>query len=113
MDQLVGRLNHSAYVVPVTRNFLSRLRALLTPRRHVHQIVRLDQDTIADVALWKGILTRANQGISMNLISAREPDRICRSEACPLGIGRYSLSGRAWRVKIPHSSVVRGHGGGG
>ena len=111
LDQLVGRLNHSAYVVPVTRNFLSRLRALLTPRRHEHQIVRLDPATIADVTLWKGILTRANQGISMNLISAREPDRICWSDACPLGIGGYSLSGRAWRIKIPQSSIVRGHGG--
>jgi hypothetical protein len=47
----------------------------------------------------------------MNLVSTREPDRICWSDACPLGIGGYSLSGRAWRIQIPKSSPVRGHSG--
>ena len=111
LDQLIGRLNHSAYVVPITGNFLSRLRSLLNPRRHDMHVVRWDPDTIADVTLWKGILARANRGISMNLISTREPDRICWSDACPLGIGGYSLSGRAWRIQIPTSSIVRGHEG--
>ena len=74
-------------------------------------MVRLDPDTIADVTLWKGILARANAGISMNLIATRQPDRICWSDACPVGIGGYSLSGRAWRIQIPPSSIVRGHPG--
>jgi hypothetical protein len=111
LDRIIGRLNHSSYLVPITRNFLGRLRALLTPRRHDRHVVTLDPDTVADVVLWKGILTQANQGISMNLISTREPDRICWSDACPLGIGGYSLSGRAWRIQIPTSSIVRGHEG--
>ena len=111
LDRIVGRLNHSAFVVPITRNFLGRLRALLLPRRNDNHIVRLGTEDLADVGLWKTILTRANRGISMNLIATREPDRICWSDACPWGVGGYSLSGRAWRIQIPQSSVVRGHQG--
>jgi hypothetical protein len=47
----------------------------------------------------------------MNLVVTREPDRVCWSDACPFGIGGYSLSGRAWRIQIPHSSPIRGHPG--
>ena len=111
LDRVVGRLNHSSYVVPITRNFLGRLRALLSPRRRDDYVLKLGPEDLADVALWKTILARANRGISMNLIAAREPDRICWSDACPWGIGGYSLSGRAWRIQIPTSSVVRGHRG--
>ena len=111
LDRIVGRLNHSSYVVPVTRNFLGRLRSLLSPRRRDDYVVKLGKEDLADVALWKTILARANQGISMNLIAAREPDRVCWSDACPLGIGGYNLSGRAWRIQIPPTSIVRGHQG--
>ena len=111
LDRIVGRLNHSSYVVPITRNFLGRLRSRLSPRRRDEYVVKLDVEDLADIALWRTILTRANQGISMNLIASREPDRICWSDACPWGIGGYSLSGRAWRVQIPPASIVRGHRG--
>ena len=111
LDKIVGRLNHSSYVVPITRNFLGRLRALLSPRQRDEYVVKLGAEDLADIALWRTILARANQGISMNLIASREPDRICWSDACPWGIGGYSLSGRAWRVQIPPTSLVRGHRG--
>ena len=111
LDRIVGRLNHSAYVVPITRNFLGRLRLLLSPRRNDNHIVKLGVEDLADVTLWKTILERANRGISMNLIATREPDRICWSDACPWGIGGYSLGGRAWRIQIPAASGIRGHRG--
>jgi hypothetical protein len=47
----------------------------------------------------------------MNLLVTREPDRICWSDACPFGFGGYSLSGRAWRLRIPRSSPIFGHQG--
>ena len=111
LDRVVGRLNHSSYVVPITRNFLGRLRALLSPRRRDEYVVKLGSEDLADVSLWITILARANQGISMNLIASREPDRICWSDACPWGIGGYNINGRAWRIQIPPTSIVRGHRG--
>ena len=111
LEQLVGRLNHASFVVPITRHFLGRLRAPLDARGSRHNRIRLGTEVRSDLTLWKGILERANNGISMNLIVTREPDRVCWSDACPFGIGGYSLSGRAWRIQIPHSSPIRGHPG--
>ena len=110
-EQLIGRLNHASFVMPITRHFLGRARALLEPRQHQHAIITLGPPVKDDLTLWKTILANANTGISMNLIVTREPDRICWSDACPFGIGGYSLSGRAWRIQIPASSTIRGHAG--
>lgn len=99
-EQLVGRLNHSSYVMPVARHFLSRLRSRLNPRpKHPkRQRMRLSENEVGDLELWQRLLARANQGISINLLVTRQPDQICWSDACPFGIGGYSLSGRAWRT---------------
>ena len=48
LNELVGRLNHAAYIMVVTRHFLSRLRQSLTPRKHNHAIVRLTGEVLAD-----------------------------------------------------------------
>jgi hypothetical protein len=45
----------------------------------------------------------------MNLIVTRRPNRICWSDACPFGIGGFLLrSGRAWRIRIPSTSILYG-----
>jgi hypothetical protein len=63
-------------------------------------------------SLDKVLLKTANLGIPINLITKREPDgRICWSDACPFGIGGYSLLDRAWRIRIPETSPIRGHPG--
>jgi hypothetical protein len=110
-ERLVGRLNHSSFVMPMTRHFLGRLRAVLEPRRHQHSTVKLGPEECKDLALWRDLLKTANLGIPINLITTREPDRICWSDACPFGVGGYSLSGRAWRIQIPTTSPIRGHPG--
>ncbi|KAI2509039.1 hypothetical protein MHU86_5415 [Fragilaria crotonensis] len=76
-----------------------------------NRIIRIQGEVNEDLRLWKTILARANQGVSLNLIVTREPDRICWSDACPVGLGGYSLSGQAWRIKIPRSSIIHGHKG--
>ena len=111
IDQMVGRLNHSSFVLPFSRHFMGRLRDLLKPRRHKNCPVTVGRETRADFALWKHILSRAHQGVSMNLIVTRRPSRICWSDACPFGMGGYSLSGRAWRLRIPVGNPLRGHPG--
>jgi hypothetical protein len=111
LDQLVGRLNHSSFVMPASRHFLGRIRASLTPRLTKSRPVTLTKEAVADLGLWKEILTSANHGLSINLLVTRRPDRICWSDACPFGLGGYSLSGKAWRVQIPTGHPLRGHPG--
>ena len=111
MDTLVGRLNHASFVLPMTRHFMERLRTALSPRLHKNQTVFLSTEAVEDLRLWKEILLRAHAGVSINLIVTREPDRVCWSDACPFGLGGYSISGRAWRLQLPRGHPLRGHPG--
>ncbi len=111
LDQLAGRLNHSTFVIPPSRHFLGRIRGALTPRRGKTTRLRLGREVLADLTLWKEILSAANRGVSINLIITRQPDRICWSDTCPFGMGGYSLSGKAWRLQLPHDHPLRGHPG--
>ena len=47
--------------------------------------------------------------MSLNLLVTCTLDRVCWSDACPYGIGGYTLSGRTWRIQIPNASVVYGN----
>ena len=112
LETLVGRLNHASYIMPNARHFMSRIRQGLLeskgrkgPRRGV------SSEAIYDLYLWLSFLAHSHRGVPMNLLVTREPDKVCWSDACPLGIGGYSLSGRAWRLRIPEASPIRGHKG--
>jgi hypothetical protein len=116
LEQLIGRLNHASYVMPIARHFLGRIRSTVGntnnhSRTTSGRTIKLSAEVLSDLRLWEKLLQHANKGISMNLLVTRQPDRICWSDACPLGIGGYNLNGRAWRVRIPESSPVRGHRG--
>ena len=108
LDELAGRLNHFSFVLPMSRHFMGRIRQVLIPRRHKNKIVNLSTEVLEDLKLWKEILMRVHAGISINLIMTREPDRICWSDACPFGMGGYSVSGRAWRLQLPVGHPLRG-----
>ena len=113
LEALVGRLNHSTMVVPLTQHYLtSRIRNRLAPRyRRGDLNIRLGPDVVEDMKLRLAILKRAYSGIPISLIVTRQPNRVCWSDSCPYGIGGYNLSGRAWRIKIPEGSPLRGHPG--
>ena len=88
LEALVGRLNHSTMVVPLTRHFLSRIRNRLAPKyRRGDRNIRLGCEAVDDMKLWLKILARANVGIPISLIVTRQPDRVCWSDSCPYGIG--------------------------
>jgi hypothetical protein len=79
--------------------------------RIIHFIVALHLDglLIADLVLWIKLLAKAHEGISMHLIVTRRPNQICWSAACPFGMGGFLLrSGRAWRIRIPSTSILYG-----
>lgn len=50
---------------------------------------------------WKKFLTQSALGISLNLLTFRRPTNLVVSDACPQGMGGFSMaSGRAWRLQF-------------
>ena len=108
LETTVGRLNHAAYIIPLSRHFLNRIRLRLRVRKHKNQALSLTQEELDDFDLWVFFLAQARAGISMNQMTTRRPTKICWSDSCPFGIGGFLLSGRAWRIRIPESSPLYG-----
>ena len=71
--------------------------------------MKIGAEVRKDLELWVEFLRDAHRGISINLLITRQPDRICWSDACPFGIGGYSITGRAWRIRIPKASIIYGN----
>jgi hypothetical protein len=61
-----------------------------------------------DLLLLLIFLTKANEGILMNLLTVRNPTRMGWSDSCPFGIGGYLLSGLAWRIRVPKAAAFWG-----
>jgi hypothetical protein len=108
LETTVGRLNHAAYIIPLSWHFLNRIRLRIRVRKHKKQSLSLAQDKIDDFKLWVVFLAKAKSGISMNKTTIRQPTKICWSHSCPFGIGGFLLSGRAWRIRVPESSPIYG-----
>ena len=108
LESTLGRLNHVAYIMPLARHFLNKLRLRLHHRRHNNQQITLTAEEVADLALWELFLEQAHSGISMNRVTVRRPSQLCWSDSCPFGIGGFLLSGKAWRIRIPDSSPIFG-----
>jgi hypothetical protein len=108
LHSLVGRLNHAAYVIPLSRHFLGRLRQRLHFILNNQQEITLSNQEIDDLSLWLHFLTEARAGISMNLLTLRRPSQVGISDSCPFGMGGFTWTGRAWRLRIPRSSPLYG-----
>ena len=102
LETTIGRLNHAAYLIPLSRHFLNRVRNRIPiGRRRKHQALRLGTMELDDLRLWDKLLVVAHEGISMNLLTLRVPTRVGWSDSCPFGLGGYTQKGRAWRLKVP------------
>jgi hypothetical protein len=53
------------------------------------------------------ILDKAKEGIDINLLGFRSPNRIYYLDSCPAGLSGYSNQGYAWRFKIPDNLLFR------
>ena len=104
-----GRLNHTASIIPMARHFLTRLRQLkMTAMNAGRPYTKLTEEVSEDLQLWLKLLTITHRGVSINLLTTRQPDIIGWSDACPFGMGGYNTSGRAWRLMIDPNSAVYG-----
>lgn len=101
LEELLGRLNHAGFIIPLSKHFLGRLRHAqyaAAKRRNI----RLNDAQREDLLLWIQFLAKARGGISMNLLTYRKPNFIERSDACTHGIGGFSATtGIAWRWEVP------------
>jgi hypothetical protein len=100
LELTIGRMGHVSFVIPWVYHFLSRLRSLLA-RAQNKRTISINEKCMRDLELVQGILDKAKQGIDMNLLAFRLPDRIYYSDSCPAGLGGYSNQGHAWRFKVP------------
>jgi hypothetical protein len=52
LESCVGQLNHAAFVIPMSRHFLNRLRDRLKPRQRKNQRLTLSPLELDDLQLW-------------------------------------------------------------
>ena len=97
----MGKLNHAAFLIPLSRYSLNRIR-------HTESLAekfgpqKLSLGTRKDLELFKDLLTiMSNKGTSIQNITHSLPDMFCWSDACEYGIGGYNNKGWAWQWKIP------------
>jgi hypothetical protein len=109
LESIVGRLNHSSSVVPLTRHFLQHLRQQIPHGRKPSTLVDLSHESVDELELWLKLLFQARNGISLNQMTIRKPSQLLFSDTCPFGLGEMTLQGRAWRLKIPKLSMLFGH----
>ena len=96
MAQLIGRLNHIAFVIPKARHFMSRLRRL-EQSTNKRRTVRITNEAKKDSHLWLSFLLRAKDRISLNNIVFKKPTFRGLSEACKTGMGGYGkFTGLTW-----------------
>ena len=100
LKTIIGRLNHVGYILPTARHFLSRLRKLQSAA-HFKRQIHITKLVLKYLDLWKTFLHTANKGISMNLLTYRQPTHVYRSNACKHRLGGLSALERAWIWLIP------------
>jgi len=106
LQTLVGRLTHLSLIMQLILHFLSRLR-FLESKSSNRRKVTISPPIANDLKLAQEFLLKAHKGIDMNLLTFRKPTHIYRADACPWGIGGFSIHGRAWRWEIPENMRFR------
>ena len=106
LKRLMGRLNHTAFIVPLSRHFTAgRLYQALGRAQKVGKVL-LDENQLLDLCLW--LRNAGTRGISINRLICRWPTQMIRINACPQGIRGYCLSsGIAWRFLLPEELLGR------
>jgi hypothetical protein len=108
LHTLVGRLNHASYVILLARHFLGRLRQPLHINQSANQHLSFSKEEVADLHLWTKFLLSAHQGISLNNLTLWQPSQIGLSDSCPFGMGGFTWTGHAWRLRVPSEYLLHG-----
>ena len=106
LESCIGRMIHVSQILPEVNHFLSRIRDLLT-RAGNRRSIAVREDCLADCRLMIRFLEKSRNGLSMNNLVFRLPNRCYRSDSCPHGLGGYSDQGFAWRLYLPSELLFR------
>ena len=89
LESIIGRLNHAAYIIPLSHHFLNRLRSRLERMspNHPNQTFRLMTDEIKDAELRVTFLAQTRAGISLNCLTLGQPSQGAISDSFPFGLG--------------------------
>ena len=104
--QLLGRLNHVAFIIPAARHFTNRLRRLEFIANKKRR-AKVNSEARKDLSLWLKLLAWANKGISINNVVYRTPTSKGLSDSSETGIGGYNWqTGIAWRYEFTQDEQV-------
>jgi hypothetical protein len=79
----IGRLNHVGFIIPAARHFLGRLRHFEEHSYPTIEVSRRIPRTVRDdLTLWLDFLEQAHRGVSLNILTIREPTTLYRADAC-------------------------------
>jgi hypothetical protein len=109
LESSIGRFVNVGMIIPQVHQFLSRLRSLLKRAQKRRLPAPINDNCKADLRLMGRVLQLANGGISMNNLVYRKPTHPSRVDACPFGMGGYSVrkGGIAWRWYLPEELHFR------
>ena len=109
IQSLLGRLENVAIVIPMFGHFLNNIRHLEIKASQSSRNQVINKRTKEDLKLAQKFLHRAHQGVSLNLITFRTPQRIYINDASEHGLGGFSTKGRGWAWTIPERLRGRAH----
>jgi hypothetical protein len=106
LQTCVGQLNDTAFVIPLARHFLSRLRNYFEVKPHKPHSITLSNKEIHNICLWVQFLMTAHPWAINEPRHHTAAHRTLHLQRLPLA--GYSLRGRGWRIVIPHCTPLRG-----
>ena len=109
LASILGRLENVAQVLTTLGHFLSNIRHIQIIAAQRKHNVKLNVRTRKDLELAKTFIGKANQGISMNLLTFRRPDIVYICDDAEYGLGGFASHGRAWTYIIPQNLRNRAH----
>ena len=107
---MLGRLENVAIILVMLGHFLNNIRGLQIKATKSQHNQKLTKNAVAEFHLGQKLLKKSHQGVSMNNIVFRKPNRIYIGDASEHGLGGMNmLNGKAWRFLIPEHLRGRAH----
>ena len=62
---------------------------------------KIPPSLIPDLRIWLKLLDKAYAGVSLNLLTCRQPTNVVIADSCPYGMGGFSIrTGKAWHTPL-------------
>ena len=109
LQSILGRLENIAQIMISLGHFLGNIRYMQILAENKGHSIRLNTQTKEDLKLVKQFIQRAEEGISMNLLTFRAPSIIYICDALEYALGGFASHERTWSFRIPKNLRNRAH----